>query len=89
MEALPLRTVVALDASGSVDGEKLRQLQAGVVTLLRGLRAGDETALLTFSHEIELRVPRTPDPQRLERGVRGVPPAGGPRSTTRSTPQRC
>ena len=76
VEALPLRTVVALDASDSVSGEKLRELQAGVVTLLRGMRPGDETALVTFSHEIALRVPATPDLGRLERGVRAIQPGG-------------
>ena len=76
VESLPLRTVVVLDASGSVDGEKLRQLQAGVVTLLRGLRPGDETALVTFSQEIALRVPATADQKRLESGVRAIQPGG-------------
>jgi Ca-activated chloride channel family protein len=76
VESLPLRTYVVLDTSGSVDGEKLRQLQAGVVTLLRGLRPGDEAALVTFDHEIVLRVPPTAELQRLERGVRGILPEG-------------
>ena len=76
VESLPLRTFVVLDTSGSVDGEKLRQLQAGVVTLLHGLRPGDEAALVTFDHEIVLRVPPTAELSRLERGARGILPEG-------------
>jgi Ca-activated chloride channel family protein len=76
VESLPLRTVIVLDTSDSVSGEKLRQLQAGIVTLLNGLRPGDETALLTFSQEIALRVPPTADRRRLESGVRAIR-AGG------------
>jgi hypothetical protein len=40
VESLPLRVFVVLDTSGSVSGEKLAELQAGVLDLLRGLRPG-------------------------------------------------
>jgi Ca-activated chloride channel family protein len=76
VESMPLRTFVVLDTSASVDGEKLRQLQAGIATLLQGLRPGDETALVTFAQEIALRVPPTADRRRLESGLSAIQPGG-------------
>lgn len=76
VESVPLRTFLVLDTSGSVAGEKLEQLQAGALTLLRGLRSGDATALLTFNQEIALRVPLTTEASLLERGLRGILPGG-------------
>jgi VWFA-related protein len=76
VESLPLRAFVVLDTSGSVRGLKLAELQAGVLDLLRGLRPGDEAALVSFDHEIAVRVPPTGDLARLERGVREIRPQG-------------
>jgi VWFA-related protein len=76
VESLPLTTFLVLDASGSVEGEKLVRLQAAGRALLRGLPPGDEAALVTFDHEIALRVPPTADRARLERGVGGILPGG-------------
>jgi VWFA-related protein len=76
VESLPLRTLLLLDTSGSVKGEKLEQLEAGAFTLLRGMRSGDEGALVTFDHEIAVRVPATTELARLEAGL-GRLVAGG------------
>ncbi len=76
VESLPSTTFLILDTSSSVAGEKLLQLQAAARALLRRLRAGDEAALVTFDHEILLRVPPTADRARLERGVGGILPGG-------------
>jgi Ca-activated chloride channel family protein len=76
VESLPLTTFLVLDASGSVDGEKLLRLQAAARALLAGLRAGDEAALVTFDHEVRVRVPPTEDRARLERAVGGILPGG-------------
>jgi len=76
VETLPLRMFLVFDTSGSVDGEKLAQLQAAGLSLLRGLRPGDEAALVTFGHEIALRVEATTELARLERGLRGILPGG-------------
>ncbi len=76
VESLPLTTFLVLDTSGSVDGEKLVQLQAAGRALLGGLRPGDEAALVTFDHEIRVRVPPTGDRARLGRGVDGILPGG-------------
>jgi VWFA-related protein len=59
-----------------VGGDKLSMLQAGVRTLVRGLRPGDEAALVTFDHEIALRVPPTTELARLERAVARIEPVG-------------
>ena len=48
VESFPLTTFLVLDTSGSVDGDKLIQLQAAGRALLGGLRAGDEASLMTF-----------------------------------------
>jgi VWFA-related protein len=76
VESLPLTTLLVLDTSESVDGEKLLQLQAAARGLLAGLREPDQAALLTFHHEIRVRVPPTADRARLERGVNGILPGG-------------
>jgi Ca-activated chloride channel homolog len=75
-DSLPLTTFLVLDASGSVAGEKLEQLQAASRALLGGLRPGDDAALVTFGDEIVVRVPPTADRVRLERGVNGILPRG-------------
>jgi Ca-activated chloride channel family protein len=72
VESLPLTTFLVLDTSESVVGEKLVQLQAAARGLLGGLRAGDQAGLVTFDHEIRVRVPPTGDRVRLERGVNGI-----------------
>ncbi len=72
VESLPLTIFLVLDTSESVVGEKLVQLQAAGRALLGGLRPGDQTALVTFDHEIRVRVPPTGDRARLERGVNGI-----------------
>jgi Ca-activated chloride channel family protein len=76
VESLPLRSFLVLDTSGSVDGPKLAQLQAAGLALLRGLRGGDEAALVTFGHEIAVSVPPTQELVRVERGLRGILPGG-------------
>jgi VWFA-related protein len=72
VESLPLATFLVLDTSESVAQGKLAQLQAAARGLLASLRAGDQAALVTFDHEIRLRVPPTDDRVRLERGVNGI-----------------
>jgi Ca-activated chloride channel homolog len=76
VESLPLTTFLVLDASGSVEGEKLLRLQAAARVLLAGLRAGDEAAIVTFDQEIRVRVPPTDDRTRLEEAVGGILPGG-------------
>jgi VWFA-related protein len=76
VESLPLTTFLVLDTSGSVEGEKLAQLQAAARALLAGLRPADEVSLVTFDQEIQVRVRPTTDRARLQRGVGGILPGG-------------
>jgi VWFA-related protein len=75
-EKLPLTTLLVLDTSDSVRGEKLAQLQAASRALLRQYRAEDEVGLITFGHEIRLDVPPIANPQRVERVIDSLQPAG-------------
>jgi Ca-activated chloride channel homolog len=76
VESLPLSTFLVLDTSGSVAGEKLAQLRTAAKALLGGLPEGDEAALVTFDHEIRVRVPPTLDRATLGRGLDGIRPGG-------------
>jgi VWFA-related protein len=49
-EQIPLNVVLALDLSGSLEGLRLGHLQTAGRTVLAGLKPGDRTALVTFSH---------------------------------------
>jgi len=76
VESLPMNTLLVLDTSGSVAGEKLVQLQAAARALLKGLRPDDEASLVTFNQEVRVRVAPTADRTRLDRGVNGILPGG-------------
>jgi VWFA-related protein len=69
VEARPLLTQLVLDTSGSVAGEKLRQLRSAVRSLLQSMRPGSEVSLLTFNHELRVRVPFTGDVSVVERAL--------------------
>lgn len=75
---LPLHVALVLDRSGSMAGEKLRVALACARYLVRRLRALDRFALVTYDHEVELRVPLGPaDPLRAEAALAGVFPGSG------------
>lgn len=54
--ALPLATMLLLDVSGSVEGDKLEQLRAAAHAFVAGLDPDDEVGLLTFTRRMELRM---------------------------------
>ena len=54
-EELPLHVVLALDTSGSVEGERLERLVGAARGLLDQLRRDDAATLTVFSHAIALR----------------------------------
>lgn len=56
LESLPLTTLLVFDTSASVAGAKLAQLKLAGHVLLQRVRAGDETALVTFGSEIRFDV---------------------------------
>lgn len=75
-DAAPLSTMLVLDTSGSVAGEKLARLRDGVRAVLRGKAAADPVGLVTFDQEILFRVAPGPDPAAVERALASVRPAG-------------
>jgi VWFA-related protein len=50
--SVPLNVVLALDTSGSVDGDRLVQLRAAANALLDGLRPEDRAGLVTFNRTV-------------------------------------
>lgn len=54
---LPLRIVLTLDTSESVKGRRLQRLVDASAALTERLREGDEIAVITFAHTVQLRVP--------------------------------
>ncbi len=75
-EAMPLTTLLVLDTSGSVAGEKLARLREGVRAVLRGKNATDPVGLVTFDQEIVVRAAPGPDASVVERAIAAVRPAG-------------
>jgi VWFA-related protein len=75
-EKLPVNVILALDTSGSVAGEPLGHLRSAGRALLGRLQAGDQAALVTFSHEVTLREPLTRDLDRVGHALESVEPRG-------------
>ncbi|MBI4476696.1 MAG: VWA domain-containing protein [Acidobacteria bacterium] len=61
VEQLPLDAILILDVSGSVRGEKLRELRQAAEAFSNGLQPADAAALITLSHEISLPSDLTAD----------------------------
>jgi VWFA-related protein len=74
---LPLVTVLAFDASGSVVGPKLHALQVAGAAFLSNLADADEASLLTFNEEVAWVVPPTADKARVARALATLQPRGG------------
>lgn len=75
-EQLPLNVVLALDMSDSVIGERLAHLRAAGRSLLAGLEAGDQAALVTFSEAVALRAAPTVDLGRVRAALEAAEPSG-------------
>lgn len=54
-EKIPLNVVLTLDMSGSLEGERMQNLQEAAGAMLDGLKEGDQSALITFSHMVAQR----------------------------------
>jgi Ca-activated chloride channel family protein len=77
LESLPLSVILVLDTSGSVAGDKMQHLTAAVGALLRGLRAQDRAALVTFSHRLWLPTPLTSNLEQIRAVLQTVAAQGG------------
>ncbi len=75
-EDLPLDLVLALDVSGSVEGERFAHLQETSVAALKTLRAADRAALVTFTQRVRLPVPLTEGAARLAAALEESPTIG-------------
>jgi VWFA-related protein len=53
-DEIPLNVILALDMSDSVAGERLEQLRGAGSRVLEALKSGDQAALVTFSHAVQL-----------------------------------
>lgn len=67
LDLVPVTLFLVFDTSSSVAGATLDQLRAAGRAALDGLRAGDRAALVTFDHEILVRVPPTDDLDKVGR----------------------
>merc|ERR1711963_1197128 len=54
LEALPKYTVFVLDVSGSMQGEKITQLQDAMFTILDSLPEHDYFSIITFSYDVQV-----------------------------------
>lgn len=76
-DQLPLVSVLAFDASGSVAGAKLAALQAAGGAFLDGLKPADEAALITFNQEVLWTGEPTSDRSRIKSALAAIQPRGG------------
>ena len=76
LEQLPLSVTLVLDTSQSVAGERLRHLVLAGEGLTGALRPGDRTALMTFSHLVDLRVSMTDNLQAVRDALAAMKPGG-------------
>lgn len=60
-DEIPIIATMALDISASLDGPRLDQLRTAGSALLRALKSDDQSALVTFSHALDLGSKPTTD----------------------------
>ena len=53
-DIVPLSTILLLDTSGSVSGERLDHLRSAAHAFVQGLKEKDEAALMTFAQDWEM-----------------------------------
>jgi VWFA-related protein len=76
LEQVPLNVILGLDASDSVNGERLDHLLGAGHALLEQLSGDDRAALLTFSHAVRLRQELTRNIALVREALDAVIPAG-------------
>jgi VWFA-related protein len=75
-KAAPLRTVLVLDSSDSVRGERLTALKAAGRAFLLSLRAEERATVFTFSQEVRRRGAPEGDPMQMVQEIEGIEGAG-------------
>jgi VWFA-related protein len=71
-DEVPLNVILALDMSDSVAGERLAQLRGAGVGLLAALKKDDQSALIVFSHTVQLGAKLTPDVAAVREALGGA-----------------
>jgi len=69
---LPVNLLLAFDTSASVRGTQLEHLKTAAKAAVASLRANDEAALLTFSHNVLLRTGWTTSRETLTKAIDSV-----------------
>jgi VWFA-related protein len=67
--ALPLGIILAVDTSGSMQGQPLQSARQAILPLVRAMQASDQAALLTFAQSVSVPLPLTGDTARLAAGI--------------------
>ena len=75
-EEIPLNVVFAIDASGSVEGERAQRLREACHSVLGELKKDDQAGLVVFSDPIAVRSSLTRDLSALGRAVDRALPTG-------------
>jgi VWFA-related protein len=75
-DIVPLSTILLLDTSGSVSGERLEHLRSAAHAFVQGLQVKDEAALMTFAHLWEMPFDLSSDFDSLH-GALDRPAIGG------------
>jgi VWFA-related protein len=73
----PVHAILLLDTSGSLAGDRLRQLRAAAHAFVDGLGPSDQATLLTFSHDVRLASAPSLDRAPLHRALDEVRAGGG------------
>ena len=76
LDTVPLSLTIVLDTSGSMEGERLKDLIEAAQTLVKSLRDQDAAALITFAESVQFKVPVTHDRERLLASLTGLVAAG-------------
>jgi VWFA-related protein len=76
LDSVPLSLTIVLDTSGSMEGERLKDLIDAAQALVKSLRDQDAAALITFAEAVHFKVPVTHDRQRLLSALTGLVAAG-------------
>ena len=74
---VPISLLLALDVSGSLQGEPLAHLKAAARAAIGALRPGDQAALLTFGDRLALAPRWSSDRGALDAAVSGLSANGG------------
>lgn len=73
----PLQVLIALDASESVSGDRVKRLVSAAQALFADLRPDDRTALMTFSEEVRLLADVGSSPVAVRKMLGRVETGGG------------